>query len=105
MCDRIKAAVDARTDPASSSWARTDAAGVGSLDGASSVPAPNVEAGADMIFPEPITSLRCTKSSPPREGADLANITGSARRRSSQSMRLRSAMSPSSSTRDRHSEP
>src|SRR3954470_23981279 len=57
MCDRIKAAVDARTDPAFVVMARTDALASEGLDAAVSRAAAYVEAGADMIFPEAITEL------------------------------------------------
>src|SRR3954454_1549124 len=54
MCDRIKAAVDARTDPAFVVMARTDALAVEGLDAAVSRAGKYVEAGADMVFPEAI---------------------------------------------------
>ena len=57
MCDRIKAAVDARTDPQFVVMARTDALASEGLDSAVSRCAAYVEAGADMIFPEAITEL------------------------------------------------
>ena len=57
MCDRIKAAVDARTDPQFVVMARTDALASEGLDGAVSRCVSYVEAGADMIFPEAITDL------------------------------------------------
>ena len=57
MCDRIKAAVDARTDPHFVVMARTDALASEGLDAAVSRCASYVEAGADMIFPEAITEL------------------------------------------------
>src|SRR2546421_7942104 len=57
MCDRIKAAVDARTDPAFVIMARTDALASEGVEAAVSRAAAYVEAGADMIFPEAITEL------------------------------------------------
>jgi len=57
MVDRIKAAVDARTDPHFGVMARTDAATVEGLESAIERACLCVEAGADMIFPEAITAL------------------------------------------------
>jgi methylisocitrate lyase len=57
MVDRIKAAVDARTDPSFVLMARTDAAAVEGLDAAIDRAVAYVEAGADMVFPEAMTSL------------------------------------------------
>jgi methylisocitrate lyase len=57
MADRIKAAVDARTDPQFVVMARTDALASEGLDSALSRAVKYVEAGADMIFPEAITDL------------------------------------------------
>ena len=57
MVDRIKAAVDARTDPDFVIMARTDAAAVEGLDAAADRAAAYVEAGADMVFPEAMRSL------------------------------------------------
>jgi methylisocitrate lyase len=57
MADRIKAAVDARTDPQFIVMARTDALANEGLDSAISRSLRYVEAGADMIFPEAITDL------------------------------------------------
>ena len=57
MADRIKAAVDARTDPAFTVMARTDALANEGLESAISRALVYVEAGADMIFPEAITDL------------------------------------------------
>ncbi len=57
MVDRIKAAVDARTDENFVIMARTDALAVEGLDAAVERAVACVEAGADMIFPEAITSL------------------------------------------------
>ena len=57
MVDRIKAAVDARTDESFVIMARTDAAAVEGLGAAVDRAAAYVEAGADMVFPEAMTSL------------------------------------------------
>ncbi len=57
MCDRIKAAVDARTDPGFAIMARTDALAGEGLERALERVAAYVAAGADMIFPEAITEL------------------------------------------------
>jgi methylisocitrate lyase len=57
MVDRIKAAVDARTDDDFVIMARTDALAVEGLDAAIERAVACVEAGADMIFPEAITDL------------------------------------------------
>lgn len=57
MVDRIKAAVDARTDSSFVIMARTDALAVEGLNAALDRAAACIEAGADMIFPEAITEL------------------------------------------------
>ena len=57
MADRIKAAVDARTDPDFFIMARTDALAVEGLDRAIERAVACVEAGADAIFPEALTEL------------------------------------------------
>ena len=57
MADRIKAAVDARTDPGFVIMARTDALANEGLEKAIERSVRCVEAGADMIFPEAITDL------------------------------------------------
>lgn len=57
MVDRVKAAVDARTDPAFVIMARTDALAVEGLDRAIERAVACVEAGADMVFPEAMTDL------------------------------------------------
>ena len=57
MVDRIKAAVDARTDPDFVLMARTDALAVEGLQSAIDRACACVEAGADMIFPEAVTEL------------------------------------------------
>ncbi|MFA9593107.1 methylisocitrate lyase [Citrobacter telavivensis] len=76
MVDRIRAAVDARTDPNFVVMARTDALAVEGLAAAIDRAQAYVEAGADMLFPEAITELSMY-----RQFADavqvpiLANIT------------------------------
>ena len=76
MVDRIRAAVDARTDPNFVIMARTDALAVEWLEAAIDRAQAYVEAGADMLFPEAITELAMY-----RQFADavqvpiLANIT------------------------------
>ena len=57
MCDRIKAAMDAKTDPNFVVMARTDALANEGLDAAIARAISYREAGADMIFPEAITDL------------------------------------------------
>lgn len=57
MTDRIKAAVDARTDPDFIVMARTDALAVEGLPSALDRARAYVEAGADMLFPEAVTEL------------------------------------------------
>jgi len=52
MCDRIKAAVDAKTDPKFFVMARTDAHAVEGQQAALDRAAAYVEAGADMVFAE-----------------------------------------------------
>jgi len=61
MVDRIKAAVDARSDPDFVIMARTDALAVEGLEAAIERAVACVEAGADMIFPEAITELAMYK--------------------------------------------
>ncbi len=57
MVDRVKAAVDARTDANFVIMARTDALAVEGINAAIDRACAYVEAGADMIFPEAITAL------------------------------------------------
>ena len=57
MVDRVKSAVDARTDDGFVVMARTDAAAVEGVDAAIERAVAYVEAGADMIFPEAMGSL------------------------------------------------
>jgi methylisocitrate lyase len=61
MVDRVKAAVDARTDADFVVMARTDALAVEGLEAAIERAVACVEAGADMIFPEAITELAMYK--------------------------------------------
>jgi methylisocitrate lyase len=57
MVDRVKAAVDARTEPGFVIMARTDAAAKEGIDAAIERAVAYVEAGADMIFPEAMRTL------------------------------------------------
>jgi methylisocitrate lyase len=57
MVDRVKAAVDARTDEKFVIMARTDALAVEGIEKAIDRAVACVEAGADMIFPEAMTEL------------------------------------------------
>jgi len=57
MVDRIKAAVDARTDPEFVIMARTDAIAVEGIEAAIDRAAACVAAGADMVFPEAVKDL------------------------------------------------
>jgi methylisocitrate lyase len=76
MVDRIKAAVDARTDNSFVIMARTDALAVEGLHAALDRAAACIEAGADMIFPEAITELAMYKIFTDRLKVPvLANIT------------------------------
>lgn len=76
MVDRIKAAVDARTDDNFVIMARTDALAVEGLDGAIERACAYVEAGADMLFPEAITDLAMYQKFANTTGVPiLANIT------------------------------
>jgi methylisocitrate lyase len=61
MADRVKAAVDARTDENFVVMARTDALAVEGLEAAIERARACVEAGADMIFPEAMTDLKMYK--------------------------------------------
>jgi methylisocitrate lyase len=61
MVDRIKAAVDARTDADFVIMARTDALAVEGLQSAIGRACACVEAGADAIFPEAMTELSMYK--------------------------------------------
>lgn len=56
MCRKIKAAVDAKSDPNFLVIARTDARGVDGLDAAIDRAKQYVDAGAEMIFPEALAT-------------------------------------------------
>ena len=76
MVDRIKAAVDARTDDEFSIMARTDAIAIEGIDAAIERAHAYVEAGADLIFPEAIRTLEDYKKfSAAVSKPILANIT------------------------------
>lgn len=76
MVDRVKAAVDARTDPDFFIWARTDALAVEGLGAAIDRAQRCIEAGADGIFPEAMTDLQMyRKFSEAVKAPILANIT------------------------------
>jgi methylisocitrate lyase len=76
MVDRIKTAVDARTDPGFVIMARTDALAVEGLDAAIERAAACRDAGADMVFPEAMTELSQYKQFAAAVGLPvLANIT------------------------------
>ena len=76
MLDRIKAAVDARTDASFVIMARTDALASEGLSAALDRAAACTEAGADMLFPEAVTALSQYKAFAGRTNAPiLANIT------------------------------
>ncbi|NBC14534.1 MAG: methylisocitrate lyase [Gammaproteobacteria bacterium] len=75
MVDRIKAAVDARSDDFVI-MARTDALAVEGMDSALERAAACVEAGADMVFPEALTTLEeYTRFTSALDVPVLANIT------------------------------
>ena len=57
MVDRIKAAVDARTDDGFVIMARTDSLAIEGFEASMDRAVAYVEAGADMIFPEAMTEL------------------------------------------------
>jgi methylisocitrate lyase len=76
MCDRIKAAVDGRTDSSFVIMARTDAHAVEGQAAALERARAYVEAGADMIFAEALTSLEEYRQFTSAIGVPvLANIT------------------------------
>lgn len=76
MVDRIKAAVDGRTDPDFVIMARTDAIAVEGIDAAIDRALACVAAGADMIFPEAVKDLATYKKfSQAVKVPILANIT------------------------------
>lgn len=76
MCDRIRAAVDARTDPNFVVMARTDAFAMEGLSGALERAQAYVAAGADAIFAEALAELEDFRAF--TQGLDapvLANLT------------------------------
>ena len=76
MVDRIKAAVDARTDENFVIMARTDALAVEGLEAALERVSAYVGAGADMIFPEALTALEAYRQFVHAAAVPvLANIT------------------------------
>jgi methylisocitrate lyase len=76
MCDRIKAAVDARTDSAFVIMARTDALANEGIEAAIGRAQAYVAAGADMIFAEAVTELAMYTRFRQAVGVPiLANIT------------------------------
>jgi len=76
MVDRIKAAVDARTDPDFTIMARTDALAVEGLEAAIDRAGACIEAGADALFPEAIRDLETYKKfTDAFDVPILANIT------------------------------
>jgi methylisocitrate lyase len=62
MVDRVKAAVDAKTDASFVVIARTDALAVEGMTAALDRASACVEAGADMIFPEAVSDLSTYKA-------------------------------------------
>jgi len=76
MVDRIKAAVDARTDSDFCIMARTDSIAIEGLDAAIERSLAYIEAGADLVFPEAIRDLDSYKKFAIAVGKPiLANIT------------------------------
>lgn len=76
MADRIKSAVDVRTDPSFLIMARTDAFAVEGLEAAIDRACRYREAGADMIFPEALTELDHYRRFAAAAGVPvLANLT------------------------------
>ena len=76
MVDRIKAAVDARTDENFSVMARTDAIAAEGIEAAIERVHAYIEAGADLVFPEAIRTLEDYKKfSSAISKPVLANIT------------------------------
>lgn len=76
MVDRLKAAVDAKTDPEFVLIARTDALAVEGLDSAIDRSIAYVEAGADMIFAEAVADISMYARFKKEVGVPiLANIT------------------------------
>jgi methylisocitrate lyase len=76
MVDRIKAAVDARTDSDFCIMARTDSIAIEGLDAAIERASAYIEAGADLVFPEAIRDLDSYKKFATAVSKPiLANIT------------------------------
>ncbi len=76
MVDRVKAAVDARTDEGFVVMARTDALAVEGLESAVERACRYREAGADMIFPEALTDIEQYRRFADAVGVPvLANVT------------------------------
>jgi methylisocitrate lyase len=76
MVDRIKAAVDARTDDSFVIMARTDALAVEGHSAGIDRACAYVDAGADMVFPEAVTDLDFFREFARAAGVPiLANIT------------------------------
>jgi methylisocitrate lyase len=76
MADRIKAAVDSRTDPDFVVMARTDAVAVEGLQSAIDRACRYREAGADMLFPEALSGLEQYREFAEAVGIPvLANMT------------------------------
>jgi methylisocitrate lyase len=76
MVDRVKAAVDARTDASFVIMARTDALAVEGMESALERAVACVEAGADMVFPEAVQELAQYSDFRRATGVPvLANIT------------------------------
>ena len=69
MVDRIKAAVDAKTDPNFVIMARTDSLAIEGMHSAIDKATAFVEAGADMIFPEALNTIEQY-----REFSDSINV-------------------------------
>ncbi|ELV07377.1 methylisocitrate lyase [Wohlfahrtiimonas chitiniclastica] len=76
MVDRIKAAVDAKTDPDFVIIARTDALAVEGLEKTLERAHAYIEAGADVLFPEAVTELSMYKQFVDKTRVPvLANLT------------------------------
>ncbi|MGA2378928.1 MAG: methylisocitrate lyase, partial [Spirochaetia bacterium] len=76
MVDRIRAAVDARTEPGFVIMARTDAVAVEGLEKALERAAAYAAAGADMIFPEALSDVAHYRAFKEAAGRPvLANLT------------------------------
>ena len=76
MCDRIKAAVDARTDQDFIVMARTDALAMEGLESTLDRCSAYVESGAEAIFAEAVTELDQYRAFASRTGVPiLANLT------------------------------